>query len=138
MRHPTRFKTLLVAGSMLAGRAWGACDVPAGFAAAGKAESRDVVVLYRTDPARIELGKHFKVEAIVCTKSGPAPSGLRVDATMPAHRHGMNYRPKVSALGDGRFVADGLLFHMPGRWQFLFDVERGGKVERLTADFELQ
>jgi hypothetical protein len=50
----------------------------------------------------------------------------------------MNYRAKVSALGDGRFVAEGLLLHMPGRWQYLFDVERGGKVERLTADFELQ
>ena len=32
----------------------------------------------------------------------------------------MNYRPTVQALGDGRFTAEGLVFHMPGRWRFLF------------------
>jgi hypothetical protein len=27
---------------------------------------------------------------------------LRVDADMPEHRHGMNYRARVSPAGDGR------------------------------------
>jgi hypothetical protein len=49
-----------------------------------------------------------------------------VDAQMPEHRHGMNYRPTVSATGNGRYVAEGLLFHMPSRWQLRFDVERDG------------
>jgi len=35
-------------------------------------------------------------------------------------------------------VAEGLLFHMPGRWQLLFDVERGGRTERLEADVVLE
>jgi hypothetical protein len=50
------------------------------------------------------------------------PSQLRIDAVMPQHRHGMNYRPTVAALGDGRFRAEGLLLHMPGLWEFSFDL----------------
>ena len=50
----------------------------------------------------------------------------------------MNYRPRVSASGDGRYVAEGLLFHMPGRWQLVFDVERDGRTERLATDLVLE
>jgi hypothetical protein len=35
-------------------------------------------------------------------------------------------------------VADGLLFHMPGRWRLLLDVERGASTERLAADIVLE
>jgi hypothetical protein len=31
-----------------------------------------------------------------------------------------------------------MLFHMPGRWQLLFDVERDGRVERLSTEMELE
>jgi hypothetical protein len=106
------------------------------FAAHGRVESGDVVVVFRTEPAPIEVGRHFSVEAIVC--ANPPARGLRVDAQMPEHRHGMNYRARVSAVGDARFVAVGLLFHMPGRWQLLFDVERDGRTERLAADLVLE
>ena len=33
-----------------------------------------------------------------------------------------------------RSVAEGLLFHMPDRRRLLFDVERGGRTERLSTD----
>ena len=46
-------------------------------------------------------GQHFAVEARVCAKgASPAPTALRVDADMPAHRHGMNYLAKVSPKGE--------------------------------------
>ena len=121
--------TLLAAASAAAAEP---CAAPVGFAPAGRIESRDTVLLYRTLPAKIEIGKHFAVDAVICAKA--APSALRVDAQMPAHRHGMNYRPRVSSQGDGRYRAEGLLFHMPGSWQFVFDVERPDRTERLTAD----
>lgn len=112
------------------------CAAPAGFAPAGRAASRDTVLLYRTEPARIEVGRHFAVDAVVCTKT--PPRALRVDAQMPAHRHGMNYRARVAPQGDGRYRAEGLLFHMPGAWQFVFDLERPGGTERLTADVTVE
>lgn len=112
------------------------CAAPAGFVPAGRAASRDTVLLYRTEPPRIEIGKHFAVEAVVCAKA--PPRALRVDAQMPAHRHGMNYRARVTPRGDGRYRAEGLLFHMPGAWQFVFDLERPGGTERLTGDVTVE
>ena len=113
-----------------------ACDPPRGFTPRGRLESGDVVVLFRTRPAAIEVGRHFSVEAVVCA---PAPARvLHVDADMPEHRHGMNYRARVSAAADGRYVAEGLLLHMPGRWRLRFDVERGGRTERLATDIVLE
>ena len=114
-----------------------ACEVPGGFAPTGRAESAGITVIFRTVPPTIELGRHFAVEALVCG-AGTAPVLTRVDAHMPEHRHGMNYRPTLSAKGDGRYVAEGLLFHMPGRWEFVFDVEAGGRRTRLATDMELE
>lgn len=116
-----------------------ACEAPSGFTGASRLESADVAVLYRTLPAPIEVNQPFLVEAIVC----PAPpigqaAGFKVDARMPEHRHGMNYRAHVSRRPDGVYVAEGMLFHMPGLWQLMFDVERGGKTERLMKDIDLE
>jgi hypothetical protein len=111
-----------------------ACEVPAGFAPLGRVETTSLVLAYRAVPAPVAVGKHFAVETLVCTRTGPAPTALRVDAEMPEHRHGMNYRAKVVPQGAGRWRAEGLLFHMPGRWRFVFDVESGAQRERLTHD----
>jgi hypothetical protein len=112
------------------------CDPPRGFTPRGRLASGDLVVFYRTLPAALEVGRHFTVEAVVC--GAAAARLLRVDADMPEHRHGMNYRARVSAAGDGRYVAEGLLLHMPGRWRLLFDLERDGRAERLAADLVLE
>jgi hypothetical protein len=115
------------------------CEAPRGFAAQKRLESSDAVVLYRTIPPAIEVGQHFAVEAVVCpTPTDGAAPGLRVDARMPEHRHGMNYRPRVVKKADGLYVAEGLLFHMPGLWQLMFDVERGGRTDRLMTDIDLE
>jgi hypothetical protein len=113
-----------------------ACQPPTDFAARDRLTARDVVVMYRTVPATIEIGRHFIVEAVVCAT--PPPQALRVDARMPEHNHGMNYRPTVAAKGPGRYVAEGLLFHMPGRWELVFDVVHGGRTERLASGIVLE
>lgn len=125
------------AAALAAGAAQ-ACEVPANFAPLGRVESGDLVVAYKPVPAPIALGRHFALETVVCTKAGAAPRNVRVDAQMPEHRHGMNYKAKVVAQGDGRYRAEGMLFHMPGRWQFVFDVETGKGRERVVHDFILQ
>ena len=61
-----------------------------------------------------------------------------IDATMPEHRHGMNYRPTVIDGPDGRFLAEGMLFHMPGRWQLIFEVRSANRTERLTRDLQVE
>ncbi|MGB8436213.1 MAG: FixH family protein [Burkholderiales bacterium] len=114
------------------------CDAAPG-AAGARAESERYTVVYRTEPATIAVGRAFAIEVQVCAKGQAAvPTGLRVDAQMPAHRHGMNYRPTVVAEGSGRFRADGLLFHMPGRWELIFDLDAPGTHERITRDLLLE
>ncbi len=102
-----------------------ACELPGG--PAERLQSATHTILYRAAPA-LRVGAHFALELAVC----PPPGELLVDAWMPEHRHGMNYRPSVTALDGGRYRAEGLLFHMPGRWEFLFELRGGGGTERFA------
>lgn len=103
-----------------------------------RAESSSFIVGYRLEPDRIEVANHFSVLLDVCRKDGAPYAGTPVvDAHMPVHRHGMNYRPKITKLDDGTFRADGFLFHMPGKWQFKIDIMDGNVSERITLDYRL-
>lgn len=137
MRRPGRaLLALALAAVPVAGLGAPACTPPAGFTPRGRLEAGDLTVLYRTRPEAVEVGRHITVEVLVCA-DGPVRV-LGVDADMPEHRHGMNYRARVSPAGEGRYVAQGLLFHMPGRWRLLIDVERAGRAERLATDLLLE
>jgi hypothetical protein len=106
---------------------------------ARKVESDRYVVSYRTQPAKIAVGQHFTVEMGVCPKGGqPAPESVRVDGFMPDHNHGMNYKAAVKPAGAGRYDAAGMMFHMPGKWDFIFEVRGSGKTDRMTQSVILQ
>jgi len=81
----------------------------------------------------LPVGQTLSLQIAIC----PPMTLLAVDADMPAHRHGMNYRPSLRALGDGRYAADGLLLHMPGRWRFIFDLALDGRSVRLTHEVDV-
>jgi len=84
--------------------------------------SSELEISYRTVPAKIAVGEPFVVEIAACAKAAaPLSRQVKLDATMPEHKHGMNYRPSVVSTGEGRYRSEGWLFHMPGRWEFVFD-----------------
>jgi len=97
-------------------------------------ESGRYVLAFQASP---EVGKFFSLEIAVCAKAGAAPESLKVDARMPEHRHGMNYAPEVKPLGPGRWRAEGLMFHMPGKWEFVFEIRAAGTTDRLAHGFVL-
>jgi hypothetical protein len=100
-----------------------------------RVESERASISYSTTPAKIAVGQPFVLEFATCVRNGAAPpERVKLDAQMPEHRHGMNYRPSVVALGGGRYRSEGWLFHMPGRWEFIFDL--GG--ERLTHSVRIE
>ena len=106
---------------------------------ARKVESSRYVLSYRTTPAKLAVSQHFSVELAVCAKDGqPAPESVRLDGFMPEHNHGMNYRAVVKSAGAGRYLADGMMFHMSGKWDFIFEVRGGGKTDRMTDTVMLQ
>jgi hypothetical protein len=89
---------------------------------------------WKVDGAPIAVGRHFAIEVQLC----PASAVLtRADASMPEHRHGMNYRPSLRPLGHGRWRVEGLMFHMPGRWELRLDVKADGGSERLLDTITL-
>jgi cytochrome c peroxidase len=81
---------------------------------------RHVLVFKKSEA---EIGKHFSLEIAACAKAGGEPKSLKVDAHRPEHRHGMNYAPSLKKTGPGRWRADGLLLHMPGKWEFVFEID---------------
>jgi len=88
---------------------------------------------------RIPMAKHFALDVQLCDKSGISAAHLhKADATMPEHRHGMNYRPVITPLGNGRFRVEGMLFHMAGRWELAFEVQAGKETTRLTHDMQIE
>jgi hypothetical protein len=89
---------------------------------------------WRPEPEVLVVGRPFALSLQLCP---PATRVLRVDATMPEHRHGMNYRPSVRPLGDGRWRAEGLLWHMAGRWELAIEVESGGERTWLRQSVQL-
>jgi YtkA-like len=112
-----------------------ACGDPGDKLATGA----NYTIAYRTAPPAIKTGEHFAVDFNVCPVGKVAmPRTVRVDASMPEHRHGMNYKTTVAAKGLGRYRAEGLLFHMSGRWEIAFDVATGTATERITSVVVLQ
>ncbi len=129
-RHARRSLIAAAACGALAGLAR-ACELPPGT----RLESQRLTLSYRTIPPKIAVGEQFVLEFSACPKAGAAWSGqVRMDAHMPEHRHGMNYQPSLKPMGGGRYRSEGWLFHMPGRWEFIFDL--GG--ERLTHSVRIE
>lgn len=114
----------LAAGLVAALPAAMACPLPATALQAGAIQAA-----WATDSgAAVRTGHHFGLDVRLC----PADAVLlRVDAVMPEHGHGMNYRPSVATVSAGRWRAEGLLLQMPGKWELRFDVQAAGRTERL-------
>jgi hypothetical protein len=141
-REARALMLVALAGAPAAGGVF-AADAPSCGEALGGVAQRVAGARYeialRPIPAPITPGAHFALDVAVCARPGAAPPvALRVDASMPEHRHGMNYRPTVATQADGRFRAEGLLFHMPGRWDVVFEIASGEGAERLVASMMIE
>ena len=120
----------VLAMATMATTAFAACPLPSTALHRGA-----VQVAWTADTPPITVGRHFTIQVRLC----PADAVLaRVDATMPAHRHGMNYRPSLQALGGGRWRVDGLLWHMPGTWSLRLEVRLDGRTQMLQQSVDLQ
>ncbi len=95
----------------------------------------DVQATWRlADVPVIMVGTHFALQVRACPVTAEL---VRVDATMPAHRHGMNYRPSIAATGPGAWHVEGLMFHMRGSWELVLELRQGGRMHRLRQAVEL-
>jgi hypothetical protein len=56
---------------------------------------------------------------------------------MPAHAHGLPTTPQVKSLGGGRYLIEGLKFHMPGAWEVALRIKAGAGTDSVTFDLQL-
>jgi hypothetical protein len=132
-----RLATFAVAGGVAAAATGAECGAELEARTRRVVHGDGVTIAFAPDPAPVRVGRHFALDVVVCPAPESAPA---VDAEMPAHRHGMNYRAQVERVGPaaaGRFRARGMMFHMPGHWRVLFDVGSGKARQRLGADVDV-
>lgn len=110
---------------------------------AREASSADGTYRVRWEPegGAIPDAEPFAIRLEVVRADGKPLAGdarILVDAEMPHHGHGMNLVPVVSRAAPGKFVASGMLMHMPGRWVVAIDVEEDGLAERAQWYVEIE
>ena len=126
----TEWLAALVAGALAAPALACVPDLPG---AARTLEAGRYSVAYRAVPDKLPVSQHFSLLIAVCAKPGAPPlETVTVDAQMPEHRHGMNYKASNKRESASRYRADGLMFHMPGRWEIIFELRAAGRTDRVT------
>lgn len=83
----------------------------------------------------IPLSQPFDVQLLFCGEDADQIKAVDVKAIMPAHQHGMNYAPVVTARGDGRYSVSGMVFHMPGLWEM--QIKTTGSIGSIFYTLEI-
>lgn len=90
---------------------------------------------------KIEVSKSTSLLVTLCGDISSVES-IMLDASMPAHGHGTNYEPTITALeasdGVAQYQVDGLVMHMPGNWRWEMLVLGKDGRESLMTDFGLE
>ncbi len=67
-----------------------------------------------------------------------AGADLTVEGGMPDHDHGLPTSPRVTRyLGDGKYLLEGMRFHMPGAWEILIAVDALDKQDVVVISLML-
>jgi len=113
--------------------AWAAqaeCPTPGSSSSVAPVQAR-----WTTEPVAVQVGEPFVLWLELC----PAAAKLvGVDASMPDHRHGMNYKPSFKPMGEGLWRVEGMVWHMAGRWELKLDTMLNGVAHRLTPSVILK
>ncbi|MDG2118859.1 MAG: FixH family protein [Gammaproteobacteria bacterium] len=57
---------------------------------------------------------------------------------MPNHDHGLPTQPEVTSESEpGRYIVDGIRFHMPGLWQIIINISGTEPLDTATIEFKL-
>jgi len=102
-------------------------------------EHRRFRVHYETTPVPVPLLTVHQWTVTIADPDGRAMTGalLTVLGGMPAHGHGLPTVPTVRELGGGRYLVEGLKFHMPGAWVVAFRIKAGAVVDSVSFALEL-
>lgn len=115
-------KTFTAAALTLVAQPALACQIPIGWVEMIAEDATNFTVAVQMPTLPINTGERFNIELTICGELSEAAK-VEMDATMPAHKHGMNYIPEVEKVGPEQYQATGMFFHMPGQWQVTADLK---------------
>lgn len=107
----------------------------------GKSADGTLAVEVRLDPPSPRVGELFTAHTRLTElrRGGRiVPSDLLLDATMPAHGHGMTTLPRHTREEDGAWLTRGLKLHMPGEWRFEVRVVLDDREDSIHLPFLLR
>ncbi len=95
-------------------------------------------IFSQLDP--LEINTIHSWELVLHTADGAPLIGAQMSVVggMPDHDHGLPTSPVVTReITPGRYLLEGMRFHMPGRWLLTFDVISDQGSESATLEFRL-
>ena len=104
--------------------------ISATFAAEPVWESRNGAfkVSYESELQPLVINRMHRWTLTITDTSGRPVEGavITVDGGMPIHDHGLPTQPRVTSEVDpGRYVLEGLRFHMAGKWELVVTIQSG-------------
>lgn len=109
------------------------CKVAKGWASLERDDASSDIAIIDLNVDDIVLGQPFSFNFRLCQNGAEKPDRVTANATMPAHKHGMNYNPTVAFNADtGSFNIEDFVFHMPGEWEIAFSAYKGEMVSHYT------
>lgn len=88
----------------------------------------------------IPLNQMHSWTVLLQTDSGEAISDaqIQVNGGMPAHDHGLATNPQITRyLGEGRYLLEGVRFHMPGEWLLRLEINHLQQLYRADITVNL-
>lgn len=92
----------------------------------------------RLKPLQLNTMHSWEIELLDSSGTVITDAVLQVQGGMPEHDHGLPTSPQVTRkLPDGRYLLEGMRFHMPGLWVLRIELQAAGNAEVVEITFEL-
>ena len=88
----------------------------------------------------IEINRiHVWVAQVMDADGNPVEGAtISISGGMPDHDHGLPTAPRATAyLGEGRYLIEGMKFHMGGAWEVVLSIKSGPGDDALSIPLDL-
>ena len=97
-------------------------------------------VSYAATLQPVQINRMHAWVALVMDADGHPVTGATLSITggMPEHDHGMPTEPQATTdLGEGRYLIEGMKFHMGGNWEVVLNVKSSQGEDSLSIPLDL-
>ncbi len=115
-----------------------AAEMVAEISAPSSPAGLSVTMTSQLSPLSINQMHSWEIRLQDSDGNAVADAEIEVRGGMPAHNHGLATQPQVTRyLGDGRYLLQGVRFHMAGAWELQLLINLNGTTYRSVLNLEL-